>query len=279
MAIAEINGTRLWYETAGEGHPLVLLPGLGLDHRYYRFGEPLLRPHARTVLVDPRGVGASQKDSPRDVTYSAELWADDFAALLRHLGIERADILGSSLGASMAQALALRHPELVRSLIVIGAFSELDRAFELNMTIRKKIVAKVGMGEEIADFMGLSTMTREFMETEAGLQIMQANQASVRANSPEFYAAFIDAVLLWGRRLPHQKDEPLYTELIGSIRCPTLCVAGDNDYFIPASFTKKIAARIPGARYAEVKDGGHIPFIEKPKETAAIVVEFLRGLA
>lgn len=279
MATADINGTKIWYEIAGDGHPLILLPGLGLDHRYYRFGEPLLRPHARTILVDPRGIGASQKDSPKDVTYSAELWADDFAALLHHLGIAQADVLGSSLGAAMAQALALRHPELVRSLIVIGAFSELDRAIELNMTLRKKIIAGLGMGEEIADFMGLSTMTREFMETGDGLQIMQANQASVRNNAPEFYSAFIDAVLLWGRRLPYQKDEPLYTELIGNISCPTLCIAGDNDYFIPASFTKLIAERIPGARYAEVPSCGHIPFIEKPNETAALVVGFLRKLA
>lgn len=278
MPHAHVNGTSLWYDIQGDGHPIIFFPGLGLDHNYYRFGEPLIRPHARTILVDPRGIGQSQKDHPSSVTYSAELWADDFAALLAYLGITRCDILGSSLGGAMAQAFALRHPDLVRSLIVIGAFSELDRAMEINFSLRKKIIAKLGMGEEVADFMGLSTMTREFMETETGLRIMQANQASVKANSPELYTAFIDAVLLWGKRMQHQSGEALMTAAIKAIRCPTLCIAGDNDYFIPASFTKLIAASIPGARYAEVAKGGHIPFIEKPQETAAIVNAFLKTL-
>lgn len=275
MAQADVNGTKLWYEVNGAGTPLFLLPGLGLDHRYYRLGEPLLRDVASTILVDPRGIGRSQKDDPAFVTYRAELWADDFAALARNLGYGKIDVLGSSLGGSMAQALTLRHPDLVRSLIVIGAFSELDRAMEINFRLRKKIVAKLGMSEELADFMGLSTMTREFMETDEGLEIMRANQDNIRANSPELYTAFLDAILHWGRRLPGQEGEALYTELVTGITCPTVVIAGDNDYFIPASFSRKIADAIPGAAYAEVHNGGHIPFIEKPAETAAFVKSFL----
>lgn len=278
MAQADVNGTQIWHEVNGSGHPLLMLPGLGLDHNYYRFGEPLLRDTAATVLVDPRGIGESRKDDPEDVTYSAELWADDFAALARHLGYAQIDVLGSSLGGSMAQAMALRHPDLIRSIIVIGGFSELDRAMETNFSLRKKIIAKLGMSEELADFMGLSTMTREFMDTDEGLAAMQANQAKIRTNSPELYTAFLNAVLSWGRRLPGQENEPLYTELIEKITCPTLVIAGDNDYFIPASFSRKIADAIPGARYAEVVDGGHIPFIEKPDDTVALVKSFLAGL-
>lgn len=278
MAHADINGTQLWYEVNGNGHPMFMLPGLGLDHAYYRFGEPMLRDIASTVLVDPRGIGASRKDDPNTVTYSAELWADDFAALARHLGFERIDVLGSSLGGSTAQAMALRHPELIRSIIVIGGFSELDRAMEINFSLRKKIIAKLGMSEELADFMGLSTMTREFMDTDEGLAAMQANQAKIRTNSPELYTAFLNAVLSWGRRLPGQENEKLYTELISAIGCPTLVIAGDNDYFIPASFSRKIADAVPGAHYAEVVDGGHIPFIEKPEETVALIKSFLADI-
>jgi pimeloyl-ACP methyl ester carboxylesterase len=58
----------------------MLIPGLGLDHNYYRFGEPLLRERCKTILVDPRGLGASRKDSPGAVHYTPQLWADDFAA-------------------------------------------------------------------------------------------------------------------------------------------------------------------------------------------------------
>ncbi len=278
MPHAEVNGTALWYEIRGAGHPLMLFPGLGLDRRYYRLGEPLLREHASTVLIDPRGVGLSRKDDPAVVTYTAELWADDFAALARHLGWRKVDVLGSSLGGCMAQAMAIRHPDLVRGLIVIGGFSELDRAMEMNFSLRKKIVAKLGMGEELADFMGLSTMTREFMETGEGFAMMKANQEGVTANSPELYTAFLDTILRWGGRLPGQAPGPLYTERLRDVRTPTLVVTGDNDYFIPARFSRKIADAVPGARYREIPGGGHIPFIEKPAETAAAVAGFLAGL-
>jgi 3-oxoadipate enol-lactonase len=278
MALAQVNGTELWYWVQGNGHPLMLFPGLGLDHQYYRFGEPLLRNVAKTVLVDPRGIGQSRKDSPQKVTYTPELWADDFAALAGNLGFDKVDVLGSSLGGSMAMAFAEKYPNLTRSLTVIGGFAQLDRALETNFRLRQKIIRKLGMGEEIADFMGLSTMTREFMETEAGLKVMQANQANIQNNTPELYIAFLDSILYWGRKMPGQENEALFTTRLKNIKCPTLVIAGDNDYFIPASFSKQIAQNIPGSLYREVKSGGHIPFIEKPQETAALVKEFLATL-
>jgi len=276
MSNAKVNGIDLWYSMQGEGEPILLLPGLGLDHQYYRLGEPLLRPHGSTILVDPRGIGRSSKTPSTEVRYTPELWADDFAALLRTLGKGPAHVIGSSLGGAMAMSLAERYPELVASLTVVGSFSELDRAMEINFTLRKKIIAKLGMGPEIADFMGLFTMTREFIDTEAGFKVMQGNQANIRANSPELYTAFIDAVLWWGRRLPGQEGEPLYTTRLKNIHVPTLVLAGDNDYFIPASFSKIIARHIPGARYGEVAGGGHIPFIEKPQDTARQFLDFLK---
>jgi len=275
MPLAQVNGTELWYAIEGAGEPVMLFPGLGLDHMYYRLGAPLLSDRFKVVLLDPRGIGQSRKDPPGQVTYTPELWADDFAALARHLKFDKVNVLGSSLGGAMAMAFAEKYPDLTKSLIVVGGFSELDRALETNFRLRKKIIAKLGMGEEIADFMGLSTMTREFMATDAGLEVMRANQANVRNNSPELYTAFLDSILWWGRRLPGQENEPLFTTRLKNIRCPTLVIAGDNDYFIPTFFSKMIAENIPGAQYREVKAGGHIPFVEKPQDTAALVIEFL----
>jgi pimeloyl-ACP methyl ester carboxylesterase len=279
MPLAQVNGTEIWYEMQGDGPPLMLFPGLGMDHNYYRLGEPLIRERATTILIDPRGIGNSRKDSPSEVTYTPELWADDFAALARHLGFDKVDILGSSLGGAMAMSFADKYRELTRSLIVIGGFSHLDRALETNFRLRQKMVKKLGMGEEIADFMGLSTMTREFMETEEGLRVMQGNQANIRNNSPELYHAFLNSILWWGRKLPGQENEPLFTERLKTFDVPSLVIAGDNDYFIPAFFSKIIADNIPGAIYREVESGGHIPFIEKPRETAALVSEFLARIA
>lgn len=275
MPLAQVNGTELWYSIEGHGEPLMLFPGLGLDHTYYRLGAPLLKEKFKIVLIDPRGIGQSRKDSPKTVLYTPELWADDFAALARHLNLGEVNILGSSLGAAMAMAMAEKYPDQVKTLIAIGGFSQLDRALETNFSLRRKMIAKLGMGEEIADFMGLSTMTREFMETEAGLAVMRANQANVRNNSVELYDAFLNSILWWGRRLPGQEREPLFTTRLKNIKCSTLVIAGDNDYFIPTFFSKIIAENIPGSEYREVASGGHIPFIEKPQETTALVTDFL----
>ncbi len=120
------------------------------------------------------------------------------------------------------------------------------------------------MGEELADFMGLSTMTREFMDTDEGLAIMRANQENVRANAPALYTAFLDSILRWGCRLPGQEGEVSWTERIRGVACPTLVLTGDNDYFIPAKFSRIIADAIPGAAYREIPGGGHIRSSRSP---------------
>ena len=74
MPLAQVNGTEIWYEVKGEGEPIILLPGLGLDHGYYRLGEPLLRRELKTIVVDPRGIGQSRRDAPDKVHYTPELF-------------------------------------------------------------------------------------------------------------------------------------------------------------------------------------------------------------
>jgi pimeloyl-ACP methyl ester carboxylesterase len=275
MPEISVNATTLWYERQGSGAPLLLLPGLGLDHNYYRFAVPLLAPHFEVISVDPRGVGQSVKDDPAKVRYSPELWADDFAALIYELGLGPVNVLGSSLGGAMAMSMALRHPHAVKSLVVVGGFADMDRAMAMNFDLRKRLIAKLGMGPEVADFMGLSTMTREFMETDHGLRAMRDNQATILRHAPALYTAFLDATLGWGCQLAGQEDVPPPLVGLGAINVPSLVIAGDNDYFIPAHFSRRISDRIAGAIYREVAGGGHIPFIEKPEETARLVIDFL----
>lgn len=275
MPIAHVNGTDIHYQRQGMGEPVVLIPGLGLDHTYYKLGEPILRRHCETILVDPRGVGRSGKEA---VAYSAELWADDFAALIDELGLRSAHVLGSSLGGTIALAMAVRHPARVRSLIVVGGFSELTRTVELNYALRKKLISKIGMGEEMAEFMGLWIMSREFIDSDAGFAVLEASKENVRNNSPELYVRFLDAILRLGRRAPGKPVPPL-TANLSSIRAKTLVLCGDNDHFVPSSLSRIIAENVPGAIYREIPGGGHIPFVERANESARAVIDFLQSMS
>jgi len=271
----DIGGATLHYATSGAGESILLIPGLGLDHNYYRFGIPLLSRHLQVLAVDPRGIGRSTKSPP---PYTVEAWADDFAVMIDKLGFGPIHVLGSSLGGSMALALAQHHPGKLKSLMVVGGFSELDRATELNFRLRLRLIEKLGMSDEVADYMGLWTLTRKFINSDAGYATMRANQDIIRANSAESYSAFVEALLKWGRCQPGQEREAKFTTLLDSIALPTLVVTSDNDHLIPKELSDLIAARIAGAKLVVMPGAGHIPFMEQPTEVVRIVLDFIAGL-
>jgi len=275
MAIANINGTNIDYEIQGYGEPVLLIPGLGLDKTYYKLGEPYLSKFIKTIIVDPRGVGKSEKIIQQ---FTVEQWADDFASLIDYLDLGSMHVVGSSLGGCMAMALAEKYPKKVKSLIPIGSFSELDLGIEANFRLRIQIIEKLGMGEEIATHMGLWTLSRNFFETTIGQEVFTQNKNNVNKNSPEMYKALITSILHFGKKLPGQQDEPLFTTKLKNIHTPTLVLTGDDDHFIPASHSQRIAHNITGSKYIEITGGGHIPFIQKPKETAHAILNFLMHL-
>ena len=275
MPDIDIGGATLHFAALGAGEPILLIPGLGLDHSYYRFGMPLLARHLQVLAVDPRGIGRSTKSPP---PYTVEAWADDFAVMIDKLGFGPIHVLGSSLGGSIALALAQRHPGKLKSLMVVGGFSELDRATELNFRLRLRLIEKLGMSDEVADYMGLWTLTSKFINSDAGYATMRANQDIIRANSAESYSAFVEALLKWGRCQPGQEREAKFTTLLDSIALPTLVVTSDNDHLIPKELSDLIAARIAGATLVVMPGAGHIPFMEQPAEVVRIVLEFLEGL-
>ena len=275
MPEIEVTGAKLYCEVSGSGEPILLIPGLGMDHTYYRLGVPHLAQRLQAFAVDPRGIGRSTKSPP---PYAVEAWADDFAVLIDKLGFGPIHVLGSSLGGAMALALAQRHPSKLKSLIVVGGFSELDRATELNFRLRLRLIQKLGMSEEVADYMGLWTLTRKFINSDAGYATMRANQANIRANSAAMYSAFVEALLAWGRCQAGQEHEPKFTTLLDSLRLPTLVVTSDNDHLIPKELSDLIAARISGAKLVVMPGAGHIPFMEQPAEVVRLVLGFIASL-
>ena len=124
MATVDVGGLRMYYELSGNGQPLVLIAGLGVDVSECGQLIEALSAHYRVLAFDNRGAGRTDKP---DAPYSVEQMADDTAGLMRSLGIGRAHVVGISLGGRIALDLALNHPELVGDLVLACTCARVDR--------------------------------------------------------------------------------------------------------------------------------------------------------
>lgn len=120
MPAVKVNDINMYYKLHGQGEPLVLITGLGNDATQYDYIIRELLQHFRVLAFDNRGAGRT--DMP-ETPYTIGQMADDAAALMGALGIGRAHIVGVSMGGRMALALALHHPGLVKSLVLVSTFA------------------------------------------------------------------------------------------------------------------------------------------------------------
>jgi len=218
---AEVNGLSLYYESHGEGPPLILLHGgLGSGEM---FGPvlPALAARHRVITVDLQGHGRTADiDRPIDV----RLMADDIAALIDHLGLDKPDLVGYSLGGGVALHTAARYPQKVGRLVVASAYARRDAAYP-------EILAQQGQ---------VSGAAAEFMKDTP----MYENYQRV-APRPEDFPRLLDKI---GESMAKDFD---YTEEVRGLQVPTLIVAGDADMAPPSHFVEMFALLDGGLR-----DGG-----------------------
>lgn len=273
MPMAKVNGTELFYQRTGSGEPIVLIPGLGTTHAFFNGALPGLSARHEVIGLDLRGVGQSAKPKQQ---YSMELWADDIAALLEHLKVPRAHILGSSLGGCAALAFADRHPQKTASLILAATFSEIDRTLELNYRVRIALIEKVGMTQLLADFAVTALFGRTFYETERGRTVAANTLAMIQQNDQDMYIEHLRAVLRFGNCEPGQDRAAPYTTRLRNMKCPALVMVGDEDVLTVPKFSHIMAKALPNAELVIQKQCGHVTLVEQPEESARLIVEFLR---
>lgn len=201
---ADVNGIKLYYETQGTGRPLILLHG-GLG-AIEMFGPnlPVLAKGRQLIAVDLQGHGRTA-DIDRPLT--TELMAGDIAALIKHLKLERPDVMGYSLGGGVALLTAIRHPELVGKLVVVS--TPIKRS-----AFYPDILAQQGQ---------VSAAAAEAMKQTPMYQLY----ASV-APRPEDWARLLGKI---GETMKQDFD---FSKEVAGIKAPTLIVAGDADIFPPA---------------------------------------------
>lgn len=218
---AKVNGLELYYETHGTGQPLVLLHG-GLG-AIEMFGPnlPALAKNRKVIAVDLQGHGHT---ADIDRPLSVELMADDIAALLKQLGIPRADVMGYSLGGGVALQMAIRHPDAVGKLVLVSTPIRRNAFYPEILDMQAQVNASM------ADAMKQTPMYQSY---------------SSIAPKPEDWPRLLDKI---GEAMKKDFD---FSSDVANVKATTLIVAGDADIFPPAH-----AVEVFGLLGGGQRDGG-----------------------
>src|SRR6476646_3154464 len=263
LPIIEVNGARVVYHRTGQGRPLVVLNGFGATSADWdpSFIDRLASSN-ELILLNNRGIGGSTDDGrPFDI---AKL-AADAARVIETLGIERASVMGWSMGGFIAQAFALNYADRVDKLVLLSTDSggiEADRA---SPEVWSKLVDTSGTPNEQARrlfFLLFPTEVAESFYRRLG-DIVAAARAQLPAELLNRQAAAMDA---WHRNGVAKQ--------LRKIRVPVLIATGTEDIVIPASNALKLVNAIPGAWLAQFPHSGHAFIAQYPRELADLINSF-----
>lgn len=262
MPKVRANGIDLFYEESGSGEPLLLIIGFGGDHQAWAFQVPAFAERYRVITFDNRGSGQS---SVPDATYTTRMMADDAVGVLDALEIERAHVLGVSMGGMIAQEIALNHSRRVKSLQLHCTYARADQYMVALMEAWRSIRAKA--------------TPEEWMRTVA-LWLFAPDTYRER---PEFVEAVVQTALA----NPHpfsdvgflRQGDAVRThdslDRLPSLTCPTLISVATDDILVPPRFSRQIAAALPKAQFRTFPNLGHGYFWEDPTQFNAMCLDFL----
>ena len=257
MQIIDANGIGLHVADQGpkDGKPVVFANSLGTDLRLWDALLPLLPSGLRLVRYDKRGHGLSANPAG---PYTVEQLADDAAGLIGALGLKDVVFVGLSIGGLIGQALALRHPDLLKALVISNS------------------AAKIGTAQMWNDRVNA---IREF-----GLQVVAAPTME-RWFSPAFRAT--PDLALWQRMLERQPADGYIAccqaiaaadlrKQVPGLKLPVQMIAGSLDGSTPPELVRASGQLIPGAGYSEIDGAGHLPCVEAAPAYAKILNAFLK---
>jgi len=267
MAYAILNGIRLHYDVAGSDDPVLLIAGLSMPGAMWSPQVKALAPSFRVITFDNRGVG--ETDLPPEPVYTTAQLADDAAALLRELKIARAHVVGLSMGGTVAQELALRHPQVVRSLTLVSTWVKADARFIQIVESWVSLSSRVPIEERYRHVVFPWIFSPAFFErkdnVEAAFRGALAYPHQTKAEAIERQARGIFA---WnGTRVSR----------LGTIKAPTLVVAGKDDIVTPPDFGRALAKLIRRARLSVIP-GGHWLILEQADTFNRALLRFLKGV-
>jgi 3-oxoadipate enol-lactonase len=258
MAFARLNGAVMHYEDAGarDGRAIVFSNSLGTDFRIWDGLLGHLPADLRVIRYDKRGHGLSEATAG---PYAMKTLAEDLAALLDHLGVKGAAVVGLSVGGMIALGLASLRPDLVSALTLMDTAHKIGTVEGWNSRI--DTVQRGGMAA-VAEGILAGWFTQAYRDSVADFA---GYRAMLLRNDIEGYTGVCAAL----------RDADL-TESTRALKMPTLCIAGEHDATTSPTLMRTTVDLIEGARLEVVKDAGHIPCVERPGEVAGLIAGFLK---
>ena len=257
------GGVRLEVTEQGQGEPLLLICGTSQSHRLWAPLLPALTAEYHVISYDHRGIGNSGRTGG---PISMASLAEDAAALLGELSFDRAHVLGWSLGSTVAQELALAHPERVASLVLAATWGRTN-AFQASVFTGLSHPWRTGHREVALAALGIA-YSPELLDSPEFLPMMQQLEP-LFPSTPSQMATVAEQ---WDADIAHDALDRL-----DQITAPTLVVSGTQDLLTPPDQGRAVADRIPGARFELVTGPGssHALLMERPQEFTDLVLDHL----
>jgi pimeloyl-ACP methyl ester carboxylesterase len=264
IGFAAVEGGQLFYEVAGEGPPLVLIHAGIADSRMWDDQLDTFAARFTTVRYDVRGFGRSDLPTGDYANH------DDLGGLFGQIGLERAALVGVSMGAEIAAEFALTYPERVTALVLVASRLARPTASEALRRGWDDVEAAYEAGDIP---LAVELELRMWVDgpRRSPDQIDPAVRERVRVMDTDLFRRGEGA----GDARPL---EPPASARLAEIRAPTLIIAGDHDVADVVESIDQLVASIPGARQAIVPGTAHLPSMERPNEFNRIVLDFLGSL-
>ncbi|MEX0884320.1 MAG: alpha/beta hydrolase [Cyclobacteriaceae bacterium] len=246
MPTINTNGINLYYEERGKGEPLLLIMGITAPGSVWEKHVEEWQKSFRCILIDNRGVGLSDKPPG---PYSSAQMADDCAGLLQHLKSKQVKVAGVSMGSIIAQQLAIRHPELVQSMVLMCPWARCDNTakdiFEHMVDCKARL-----RPEEFSRYVQLLIFSKQSFDNPETYKNMREDriQAAMDGHPQPLIGLEGQAAAC----INHQVLDQLPL-----IKQKVLVVGGEDDRFTPAWMSREVANAIPNASLHLYEKSGH----------------------